>query len=47
MIPKLIGSVCNFVISGEEIIIITMISRYFPVWNNIGEKFVKSFSDAA
>ena len=43
MIPKLIDSVCNVVISGDEIIIITMISRYFQVWNNINEKFVKKF----
>ena len=43
MIPKIIDSVCNVVISGDEIIIITMISRYFQVWNNINEKFVKKF----
>ena len=43
MIPKLIDSVCNVVISGDEIINITMISRYFQVWNNINEKFVKKF----
>ena len=42
MIPKLIDSVCNLVISGDEIIIITMISRYFQVWNSIDEKFVKN-----
>ena len=38
MIPKLIDSVCNLVIGGDEIIIITMISRYFQVWNKIEEK---------
>ena len=43
MIPKLIESVCNLFISGDEIIAITMISRYFQVWNNIDEKFVKNF----
>ena len=43
MIPKLIDSVCNLVISGDEIIIIAMISRYFLVWSNIDEKFVKNF----
>ena len=43
MIPKLIDSVCNLVIIGDEIIIITMISRYFQVWNNIDEKLVKNF----
>ena len=40
MIPKLIDSVCNLVLSGDEIII-TKISIYFQVWNNIDEKFVK------
>ena len=43
MIPKLFDSVCNFVISGDVIIIITLISRYFQVWNDIDEKFVKNF----
>ena len=43
MIPTLIDSICNLVISGDEIIIITMISRYFEVWNNVDEKFVKNF----
>ena len=43
MIPKIIDSVCNLVNSGSEIIIITMISKYFEVWNNIDEKFVKNF----
>ena len=43
MIPKLIDSVCNLIISGDEIIIITMISIYFQVRNNIDEKFVKNF----
>ena len=43
MIPKLIDSVCNLVMSGDETIIITMIGRYFQVWNNIDEKFVKDF----
>ena len=43
MIPTLIDSICNLVISGDEIIIINMISRYFQVWKNIGEKFVKNF----
>ena len=41
MIPKLVDSVCNVFISGDEIIIIAMISRYFQVWNNIDDKFVK------
>ena len=43
IIPKLTDSVCNLVISGNEVIIITMISRYFQVLNNIDEKFVKNF----
>ena len=43
MIPTLIDSVCKLAISGDEIIIITMISKYFQVWNNIDEKFVKIF----
>ena len=43
MIPKPIDSVCNLVNSGDAIIVITMISRYFQVWNNIDEKFVKNF----
>ena len=43
MIPKIIDSVCNLSISGDEIIVITMISRYFQVWNNIDEKFLKNF----
>ena len=38
MIPKLIDSVYDLVISGDEIMIITMISRYFQVWNNIDKK---------
>ena len=43
MISKLIDSVYNLAISGDEIIIITMISRYFQVWKNIDEKLVKNF----
>ena len=43
MISKLIDSVCNLVTSGDEIIVITAISRCFQVWNNIDEKFVKNF----
>ena len=43
MIPKFIASVCNLVISGCGIIIITMISRYFQVWKNTDEKLVKNF----
>ena len=42
MIPELIGSVCNLVISSDEILIITMISRYFQVWNNIDEMLLIS-----
>ena len=42
MIPELIGSVCNLVISSHEILIITMISRYFQVWNNIDEMLLIS-----
>ena len=42
MIAKLIDSVSNFAISGDGIIIITLISRYFQVWNDIDEKFVKN-----
>ena len=37
MIPKLIDRVSNLVIIEDEIIIITMISRYFQVWNKINE----------
>ena len=42
MIPRLIDSICNLVIIGDEIIIINVISRYFQVWNNIDKKFVKT-----
>ena len=42
-VPKLIDSVCNLVISGDEIMIISMISKYFQVWNNIDEKIFKNF----
>ena len=42
MILKLIDSVYNLAISGDETIIIAMISRYFQIWNNIDEKFVKN-----
>ena len=47
MIPKLIESVCNLVISGDEICIITMISRYFQVWNKIDEKLLKTSAIAS
>ena len=47
MIPKLIESVCNLVISGDEICIITMISRYFQVWNKIDEKLLKTSATAS
>ena len=43
MIPKLIDSVCHLVISGDEMVIITMISRYFQVWSNIDEKLQLNF----
>ena len=53
MIPELIvwtswtylhdSCISNLVISGDGIIILTMISRYFQVWNNIDKKFAKSF----
>ena len=47
MIPKLLESVCNLVISGDEICIITMISRYFQVWNKIDEKLLKTSATAS
>ena len=43
MIPKLIDSIYILAISGDEIIIITLIGRYFQFWNNIDEKFVQNF----
>ena len=43
MIPKLIDSVCHLVISGDEMVIITMISKYFQVWSNIDEKLQLDF----
>ena len=42
MIPKFIASVCNLVISGCGIIIITMISRYFQVWKNTERNLLKT-----
>ena len=46
MIPKLTDSVYNLAISDDEIIIITMINRYFQVWNNIDKKIVKTSAAA-
>ena len=43
MIPKLIESFCNLITSRDEVIIITMISRYFQLWNNINKKFETIF----
>ena len=45
MIPKLIESFCNLITSRDEVIIITMISRYFQLWNNINKKFETIFSE--
>ena len=42
MIPELIDSICNWVIGGDEIIIITMVSRYFQVWNKNVKKLFKN-----
>ena len=42
MMLRLIDSVYNLAISGDEIIIIAMISRYFQVCDDIDEKCVKN-----
>ena len=41
MIPKRIESICNLVISCNEISIITMASRYFQIWSNIEQNYKK------
>ena len=43
MIPKRIESICNLVISCNEISIITMASRYFQIWSNIEQNYKKFF----
>ena len=41
MIPKRIESICNLVISCNEISITTMASRYFQIWSNIEQNYKK------